>query len=113
MSVDRKDYIVYGWRFDSIKDSTGKKIDVWDDKYKPYIEGWENEEFTLIYDGMCGQYTVFGLLILDKNDDSCGWEFVKLEFNNLDSDKVKNKFKELFGYTPEQEPELFIFSHFS
>lgn len=113
MSVDRQDYIVYGWKFDSIKDSTGEEIDVWDDKYEQYFHGVEGEEFTLVNDPMLDRFMVFGLLISNKNDDSNGWEYVRLEFKNLDSDKVKNKFKELFGYIPEQEPELFIFSHFS
>lgn len=112
MSVDRKDYIVYGWKLDSIKDSDGEEIDCYDEKYEQYSCGVEGEEFTLVEDGMSGEYIVFGKLISSKNEDSCGWEFVELKFDNLDAEKVKDKFKELFGNLPSQEPRLFIFSHF-
>ena len=113
MSVNRQDYIVYGWKFDSIKDSNNKDIDIWDDKYLPFREGWEGEEFTLVASQMTSDYMVFGLLISNKNEDSCGWEFVELKFDNLNAEKVKNKFKELFGHIPFKEPSLFIFSDFS
>lgn len=113
MSVNRYDYIVYGWKLESIKDSKGEEIDRWDEKLLPMIEGHEGEEFTLIFDQMSNEYVVFGLLVSNENDDSCGWEFVDLKIEQFNPLEIKGKFQELFGYIPEQEPKLFIFSHFS
>jgi hypothetical protein len=110
MGVYRRDYIVYGWKLPyDLKDSNGDKINIWDDKFLPMIEGHKNEEFTLITDSMCGGYNVFGLL-LNSSDE---WDFVQLDFSGLDPEKVKSKYKELFGLSDIEEPKLFIFSNFS
>jgi len=121
MSIDRTDYIIYGWKlpFD-IKNENGDVIDLWEDKFLSMIEGHPGEEFTIIRDGMCCKYTVFGLRI-DSSDD---WDFVNLNIlqqfdfrsiknNRYNSDKVKDKYKELFGTDIETEPYLFIFTHYS
>ena len=113
MSVDRSDYIIYGWKLPyELKDTKGENIDLWDDKFLPMIEGHPGEKFTLIIDGMCGKYNAFGLSVAQSNED---WEFEKLNFEDISSKKeqVKNKYKELFGTEIEEDPYLFIFSHFS
>lgn len=91
MGVDRTDYIVYGYKLPyELKNENGK-IDLWDDKFLPMIEGHQGEEFTLISDGMSGQYNVFGLRIESGGDKYEGWDFVNLDFKNLDAEKVKSK----------------------
>ena len=61
-----------------------------------------------------GQYIVFGLRI--ERGNCGGWNFVHLDFKNLDAEKVKSKYREVFDLKedePVAEPYLFIFSHFS
>ena len=116
MGVDRTDYIVYGYKLPyELKNENGK-IDLWDDKFLPMIEGHQGEEFTLVSDGMCGQYNVFGIRIESGGDKYEGWDFVHLDFKNLDAEKVKSKYREVFELKEDEpiaEPYLFIFSHFS
>lgn len=113
MSVDRSDYIVYGWKLPyEIKNSKGEEIDLWDDKFLPMIEGHQGEKFTIIRDGMCGNYNAFGLYVAHSDEK---WNFNNLTFFDIESNKeqVKNKYKELFDSEIDEEPYLFIFSHFS
>lgn len=114
MSIDRKDYIVYGYKLPYELINENGKIDFWDDKYQPMIEGHEGEEFTIIFDRMSGEYVVFGLFIA-CSDEYDGWDFFKLDTKDLDGEKVKNKFHEVFGQLEGvtiTEPELFIFTNF-
>lgn len=116
MSVDRIDYIVYGYKLPYKLESKTGEIDIYDDKFLPMVEGHKGEEFTLISDGMYGDYNVFGLLISDDQANEWeGWNFTQLDFKNLDPEKVKQKYRELFDPIDEiiPEPTLFIFSHFS
>lgn len=120
MGVDRTDYIIYGWKLPyDLKNSNDEKIDLWEDKFRSMIEGHKGEEFILISDGMCGKYNVFGLRINHCGDeDGNGWDFINLDFKNLDlnDEKVKLKYREIFDLEenePIEEPYLFIFSHFS
>ena len=116
MGVHRTDYIVYGYKLPyKLKNEKGK-IDLWDEKFLPMIEGHKGEEFTIISDGMCGEYNVFGLLLKIGGDGYEGWDFVHLDFKNLDAEKVKSKYREVFELKEDDtvaEPYLFIFSHFS
>ena len=108
--IDRTDYIVYGYK---IPKTISDKIDMFDDKYLPMVEGHENEEFSLIIDYMSGTCNVFGI-ILERDDD--GWDFVDLNFSNLDAKKVKSKYCELFDLEKSdslEEPRIFIFTHLS
>jgi hypothetical protein len=114
MGVDRTDHIVYGWKLPcDLKNEQGE-IDLWDDKYLPYTEGHPGIEYTIITDGMCGEYTVFGL-----DMGSCwgtryeGWNFEPIDITKIDLAATKAKFAELFEMEPSSEPTLFIFSHFS
>ena len=112
MSVDRRDYIIYGWKLPyNMKNRNNEKLNLWDDKFLPLVEGHKNEEFRIIQDQMCGKYTVFGYKVM-SNDD--GWEFKDIVFNDsFNYLKLKNRYVELFdNEIPETEPTLFIFSHF-
>ena len=114
MSVDRTDFIIYGWKLPyELKNENGD-IDLWDDKFLPFIKGHKGVEYSLISDGMCGNYTVFGKLLGQATDDSDGWGFINLDLSAINSEEVKSKYKELFeiDIIP-SEPYLFIFSHFS
>ncbi len=114
MGIDRSDYIVYGWKLPYELYSKGVKIDLWDDKFLPMIEGHKSEEFIIVRDGMSGKYNVFGLKVKSCGDLYEGWNFEHLDVKNLDAEKVKSRYKELFEIEGEvAEPYLFIFSHFS
>lgn len=114
MGIDRSDYIVYGWKLPyEILDNEGNKIDLYHEKFESIMCGFEGEDFTLITDGMCGNYNVFGLSVQHCNDEYEGWDFVNLDIASFDAEKVKSKYNELFGIYPTTEPTLFIFSHFS
>ena len=108
MGVDRSDYIVYGWKMKYSDD-----IDYYDDKFQKYLEGHPDVDETLVIDGMCGEYAVFGTYVDHVEDDGDGWEFKELAFEDFDSAHLKELYKELFGTEPEGEPKLMIFSHFS
>ena len=111
MSVSRTDAIVYGWKL-----PYGIRENFDDEKFLPLIEGHKGEDFTLVIDGMCGGYIVFGLRLASGGDTYEGWDFINLDFKDLDAEKVKAKYRELFGLSPDAlcaEPYLFIFSHFS
>lgn len=107
--TDRIDYITFGWKLPYIIENKYGKIDMWNDKFLPYIEGHKGVEFSIIRDGMSNKYTVFGIII---NSDSEGWDFTNIDLNKIDIDKVKSKYLELFGENPSTEPTLFIFSNF-
>jgi hypothetical protein len=114
MGVDRNDYIIYGWKLPfELKNENGEKIDIYDDKYLPYIEGRRGIEYIIIVDNTCGKYIVFGLLIETDRGDLEGWNFKSLDLTNLDSEQIKYKYFELFGVNNINEPNLFIFSHYS
>jgi len=115
MGVDRTDYIVYGYKLPyKLKNKNGI-IDIWDNKFLPMIEGHKGEEFIIVSDGMSGEYNVFGLKI-SSCDEYTGWDFVELDIENLNAEKVKSKYREIFEPSDEDvipEPNLLIFSHFS
>jgi hypothetical protein len=116
MGVSRTDYIVYGWKLPyELKDKNGK-IDLWADKFLPYIEGHKGVDYTLISDGMCGDYNVFGRLLKHAGDDGDGWGFTNLDLAKIDAEEVKAKYREVFELDKDEliaEPYLFIFSHYS
>jgi hypothetical protein len=117
MSVNRTDYIVYGWKLSyEPKDSKGNKIDLWDDKYLPMIEGHKGEKYSIIRDGMSGRYTIFGI-ILEKADEYEGWGILPIDIERYhlaaEVEPLRSKLKELFDVQHQfQGPFLFILSHF-
>lgn len=115
MGVDRSDYIIYGWKLSyEMKHANGETIDFWDDKYLSMIEGRPGELFTIIRDGMMGAHVVFGIMI-QKADEYEGWKFVELNFHEYNSQRpeVIEKYIEIFGKEPDNDPTILIFSHFS
>jgi len=116
MGVDRTDYIMFGWKLPyEIKNSKGVELDLWDDKYLPMIEGHTDERFSIIRDGMSGEYMVFGLS-LGNSEIYTGWEFTSLKLDKLDPEELKTKYREVFDLDEKEiiaEPYLFIFSHYS
>lgn len=106
----RTDYIVYGFKLPEMKD-----INLWDDKYLPYIEGHPGIEYTIIRgEEEVGEeevdYVVFGKLIGMDND---GWNFKSIDFKRLFAKDVQEKYTEVFGIECMAEPNLFIFSNYS
>lgn len=114
MSVYRTEYLIYGYK-DISKFPNSKDIDTWDDKYLPYIEGHDGEDFAMVVDRMAGHYIVFGDCFerIDTSYGSCEcFEFQNLEQYNLNADKVKEKYNKVFGEDVNlPEPEFFIFTH--
>ena len=91
MGVYRIDYIVYGWKLPyELKNKNGK-IDLWADKFLPYIEGHKGVEYTLISDGICGEYNVFGKLLNHAESDGDGWGFTNLNLAKMDAEELKIK----------------------
>lgn len=114
MGVDRTDYIMYGWKLPyKIKDRNDEVIDLWGDKLLPYVEGHKGVDERLIVDGMCGEYCVFGTTIKTGGDQYSGWTFEELNINGLDSTELRKKYSEIFNNEIEEEPKLFLFSHYS
>lgn len=115
MSVDRTDYIVYGWKLPyNITDSKGDKVDLYKDEYLPMVEGHKGEKYAIITDGMCGDYNVFGIVVKRGGDRYEGWLFENLDIRDFSnsSDDMKIKYREIFDAVP-KEPNLFIFTHWS
>ena len=110
MSVDRTDYVFYGWKIPFKIDD----VDFWSDKFLPMIEGHPGEKFSIIRDGMCGEYTVFGVIICKSGEE--GFDFCVIDklLDNLPShqDMVK-KYIDIFGKEPCKPTETFVFSHYS
>jgi hypothetical protein len=82
----------------------------------PYIEGHDGVDYSLIIDSMSGQYCVFGQILYQSDNYTGGLEFTYINFTNLDSDKLKNKYKEIFEIDMcvlIAEPYMFAFSHYS
>lgn len=118
MSINRRDYIIFGWKLPyDVQNDKGETIDLWDDKFLPMIEGHKGEEYIIIRDGMCGDYTVFGLEIANDSGNEEGWAFLNLSLLNTESEPMRRalneKYEELFNHKPRVYPKLFIFSHFS
>lgn len=118
MSVDRTDYIIIGYKMPyGVKLKSGEMLNnlIWDDeKYLPFVEGWINEDFRIVSDGMSGNYIAFGLEI-SSSDEYRGFDFIELEINTNDFDRVRSRANELF---PDLEfdfsqPKALIFSHYS
>lgn len=114
MSIDRTDYIVYGWKLPyDMKDSKGNKISFWDEKFLPMIEGHKGEEYSIIIDNMCGNYIVIGK-VLASTKESDGWNFIPLKYwDSSEREELKDKYRKMFDIEGGvADPYLFIFTHF-
>lgn len=117
MGVDRRDYVIIGYKLPyDVKTKTGEKLigKIWEDeKYLPMIEGWQNEEFTIVADGMSGNYIAFGKEI-SSTDEYEGFDFVEIEIDEADFDMVKIRANIVFpdidyNFT---SPKILIFTHY-
>lgn len=118
MGVDRKDYVIVGYKmpYKIHHQTTGERLNVWDDeKFLPMIEGHQGEQFSLIVDGMSGEYMVFGKE-LAESDEYTGFEFNELSLDDVDFKAIENRFMELFGeYLPptfQLHPKVLVFTHY-
>jgi len=114
MGVDRSDYMIYGYKLPADYFES-KGIELFEgDKYMPYIEGWKGEDYSIVNDQMCGKYVVFGYSIAYANSN--GFDFTELPSDGwpVKPDQVKEKFKEVFGFTDESlgEPKVLLFTHY-
>jgi hypothetical protein len=112
MGLYRTDYIVYGWKLPILMtDKDGNKIDFWDDKFLPYIEGHKGVDFTIVRD-FDKKHLVFGKLIGINSD---GWDYQNIDVTKLNAKEVQDKYKEVFELEDDvlAEPYLFIFSHWN
>lgn len=110
MGLYRSDQIVFGWHFgpDTVQAKNMNRLYV-DDKLLPYIEGHEGVEYVL--DRSRDGTFSFGYDIAHADED--GWEYVALDKTLPDTETVKAKFKDAFGFLPIDEPKLFIFTDWS
>jgi hypothetical protein len=104
MSLDRTDHIIYGWKLP--KEIEG--FDYWDEKNLPYVEGHVGEKYRIIR-GEGHNYTIFGIVIAESYE----WNFVNIDLSKIDLVEINNKYKDIFGGTPNESPSLFIFSNYS
>jgi hypothetical protein len=81
-------------------------VDLWDDKYRPYIEGQPDCPFS-IFEPEGSKNVFFGKYLSYDEDDEDVINFKDLPL--LDN-KLKETFKELFKFSPKEDPELRIFS---
>lgn len=120
MGVDRTDYIIFGFKLNP-EELKRKNINLWDEKYLPYREGRKNIPYSIIHDGMCGEYTVFGKVI-NSTGDYEGTSFTVINYKDFFDDELNNELiqdfialfgKELYETLDEEEPQMLVFSHYS
>jgi len=109
MSVSKIDYIIHGWKLPyKIIDKDGLEIEIdqWD------YDRLDENGYVFITDGMCCDYTVFGILVLELDDEGDGFDFINIDTNFNDS-KLNSRYFQIFGNEPTEEPKTFIFSHYT
>ena len=104
MSVDRTDYIFFGWKL-----TNGEIPNYWD-----VIDSQTLGDFDIIPDQMLGKYIVFGKQV-KRASEYDGWDFVDLNlfFTKDYSQGLIEKYKEIVGKDPLVDPKLFIFTNFN
>jgi hypothetical protein len=107
MGIDRRDYVVKGWRL-----PFNKEI-IQNDDYLPMIEGHQGERFCIIMDDMCGSFMVFGERLASGGDENSGWEFELIRDSKINNEELVNKYIDIFGKSPDKNPQTFIFTVFS
>lgn len=119
MGVERTDYIIYGFKMNP-KEVEVFGVDIWDNKFLPYIEGHQGVQDILVNDAMNGEYLVFGKLI-NKQESGDEGKFTVINyqdfFDDQETNRITNLFKKLFGIAVHFElanldPEIYVFSHY-
>lgn len=119
MGVDRTAYVIAGYKMPGkmYHRTTGEKLEVYEDKFMRYVEGWEDEKFSIIYDQMSGEHTVFGQVLASFGDHDGDTEFEEIDIEKIDFGAIKEKYIELFGdYLPmtgQIRPKILAFNHYS
>lgn len=106
-------HVVFGWKLPhDLTDGAGNKINVYEDEFLRYVEGWKGEKFTIINDHMMGEYIVFGLNIVDLNSSDEN-DFREIDVSSLNAAECIDKFRAVFGGDPGSEPKVLAFIHCS
>jgi len=107
MSVNAKIYL-------GVYLDISRKVDIYDEKFFSFTEERKNEKFSIINDGMCGQYCYFGITIATivdiYDDNSINKKIIKFESVSQYIQEVEEKLREL-GIEIHEKPELIFFSH--
>lgn len=118
MGVSITAYVIAGYSMPGklIHQTTGERLNVYEDEFLRYVEGWKDEKFSIIYDQMCGEYTVFGI-ILARFGDHGDTEFEEIDLESISFEEIKAKYIELFGDhlppTAQIHPKILAFNHYS
>lgn len=119
MGVDRTAYVIAGYKMPGKMhhQTTGEKLEVYEDKFMRYVEGRKDEKFSIIHDGMCGNYTAFGVVLVSLGDHDGDTEFEEIDLDSIFFEEIKAKYIELFGdYLPPDAqlyPKILAFNHYS
>lgn len=93
-------------------DSNGEEINVYEDSFLPFVEGHKGVDEAIVYDQMCGEYTVFGKRLAYMDSDVN--EFQTIDVSGLDENLLRVKFKSVFGIDAPVEPAaILLFNHAS
>lgn len=119
MGVDKTDYLIVGYKIPyEVKTRDGQEFAqiIWEEKYMPMTEGHNGEKYSLIIDGMSGEYIVFGIVI-QSADEYEGFKFTVIDEKLLTTqlDEVKDRANEIFNDLDFDfsEPKVMLFSHYS
>ena len=106
MSVDRKIY------FGIYVDVLDLVDDIYSDELLPYIEGWEDVDFDMVYDGMCGDYAYFGKTFasIDDYDDN---NIILEDGYDKYYSEIYEKLDELGIELGDRRLRLMVFNHYS
>lgn len=110
MSIAKTTYVIYGYKLPyKMLDSNGDEIDFWNEKFLPIVEGWKGEPYSMIADGMSGEYRYFGQVLVEIDE----FESKELDLSTLNPESIQKRFKELFGNQKESyKLSLFVFNHY-
>lgn len=115
MSVERKSYLLYGFRFDEkfqIDTIRNNYDELMEDTYSDLFNSSKSDQ-TIVFDGMCGEYVYVGInvCVVEEFDDS----YREISINELVS--MSNKLLEYKKAWPDylqdlckyMEPKLYFF----
>lgn len=106
MSVKRTDYLMLA--VEVTKDFNN-------DDFEAELDGADDRRFDLVYDGMCGEYTLAGKIIA-KSTPFDGFEMIKINLSRLGIDRAElaGKISEALGQRVSPDDfSLVLFSHYT